>query len=215
MPAMLRVLLLLGLLTLSARASDGTLPVLVKSNQGELLPDAVVYLTALDHPPVPAAPAAAAVIAQEDKEYDPYVTPILAGTRVSFPNRDNIQHHLYSLSKPKRFEKPLYASGAEESIVFDQPGIVTLGCNIHDWMVAYVVILNTPWFAKTGPDGTAALTEIPAGRYRLEVWHPRLGKPAPREITLTTGANPAQEFSLTLKPDRRIRRAPESRTSGY
>jgi plastocyanin len=210
----LSLLLLLSLCTAGGLTAAGSLTFTVKTAKGELLADAVVSLTPLDHTPA-LVPATDTVIAQEDKEYDPYVTPILAGTRVSFPNRDNIQHHLYSLSKPKRFEKPLYASGAEESIVFDQPGIVTLGCNIHDWMVAYVVILNTPWFAKTGPDGTAALTEIPAGRYRLEVWHPRLGKPAPREITLTTGANPAQEFSLTLKPDRRIRRAPESRTSGY
>lgn len=212
---MIRALLLLGLLALPARAADGILSVLVKSNKGELLPDAVVSATALDRPPATAATAAHAVIAQEDKEYDPYVTPILVGTRVSFPNRDNIQHHLYSLSKPKRFEKPLYASGSEESIVFDQPGIVTLGCNIHDWMVAYVVVLQTPWFAKTGPEGSATLANLPAGRYRLEVWHPRLAKSESRELTVVAGANPAQEFSLSLKPDRRIRRAPESRTSGY
>jgi hypothetical protein len=134
---------------------------------------------------------------------------------VIFPNRDSIQHHIYSLSKPKRFEKPLYASGAEESIVFDQPGVVVLGCNIHDWMVAYVLVLNTPYFAKTTDSGRVELTGLPPGRYQLETWHPRATKPDRRELTVGPGAGPAIELSLALKPDRRIRRAPENKTGGY
>lgn len=214
---MKRVLLALLLSVAPALISPaaGSLTVTVRTTKGEPVVDAVVSLIALDHPPASTAPVAPAVIVQEDKEYDPYVTPILVGTRVAFPNRDNIQHHLYSLSKPKRFEKPLYAAGAEESVVFDLPGVVTLGCNIHDWMVAYVVVLTTPWFAKTGPEGTATLTDLPAGRYRLEAWHPRLAKVASEEITLAGSAAATHAFNLTLKPDRRVRRAPAGKTGGY
>jgi plastocyanin len=189
---------------LAVRVTHGDLPVA----------DAVVSLAPLDAP-APLRATAEAVVAQEDKEFDPYVTPVLVGTRVTFPNRDTVQHHIYSLSKPKRFEKPLYASGASETVLFDQPGVVALGCNIHDWMVAYVVVLPTPWFAKTGAEGSARLAGLPPGRYRLEVWHPRLARPVQREITLGTGGPAAETVALTLKADRRIRRAPETRTGAY
>ncbi|MDB6128574.1 MAG: hypothetical protein JWM35_2470, partial [Verrucomicrobia bacterium] len=133
---------------------------------------------------------------------------------VSFPNRDTVQHHVYSLSKPKRFELPLYAGEAKEAIVFDQPGVVVLGCNIHDWMSAYVIVLTTPWFAQTKADGRATIADVPAGRYRAEVWHPRLGKSETREITVADGAAPVV-FSLALKAERRIRRTPTNGSHGY
>lgn len=190
--------------TLAVRVTHGDLPVA----------DAVVSLVPLDAS-APIHAQAEAVVAQEDKEFDPYVTPVMVGTRITFPNRDTVQHHIYSLSKPKRFEKPLYASGASESVLFDQPGVVALGCNIHDWMIAYVVVLPTPWFAKTGAEGSAQLAGAPPGRYRLEVWHPRLPRPVLREVTLGAGDPAAETVALTLKADRRIRRAPETRTGAY
>ncbi len=208
------LLLLLSLCTAGGMTAAGSLTVTVKTAKGELLADAVVSLTPLDHTPT-LVPATDTVIAQEDKEYEPFVTPVVVGTRVVFPNRDSIQHHIYSLSKPKRFEKPLYASGAEESVVFDQPGVVVLGCNIHDWMAAYVLVLTTPYFAKTSDSGRIELAGLPAGRYQLEAWHPRVTKPDRRELTVGAGPNPAIEVTLTLKPDRRIRRAPENKTGGY
>jgi len=100
-------------------------------------------------------------------------------------------------------------------VLFDLPGIVALGCNIHDWMIAYIVILPTPWFAKTDTGGGAVVGGLPAGRYRLEVWHPRLAKPVSREITLAAGENSPESFTLQLKPDRRIRRTPDGRAGGY
>ena len=121
---------------------------------------------------------------------------------------DTVQHHIYSLSKPKRFEIPLYRVGASESVVFDQPGIVTIGCNIHDWMVAYIAVLPTPYFAKTDASGAAALAALPAGRYRLEIWHPRAPAAVTREISPAPDQAAVLEFSVALKPDRRIRRAP-------
>lgn len=210
---MIRLLLLLGL-GHAAIAAGPELTVTVRAQRGEPVADAVVSL----HPAAGAAfpaPAADVIIAQEDKEYDPYVTPVLVGTKVRFPNRDSIQHHIYSLSRPKRFEKPLYASGAEESVVFDQPGVVVLGCNIHDWMIAYVVVLPTPHFAKTDAEGRARLAGPGAGRYRLEIWHPRLAKAETRELELSADGHAPVAVELNLRPDRRIRRAPETRTGGY
>jgi len=209
-----RFIFLFVLTGLAVHASGSSLTVRVQHGQLPLA-DAVVSLTPLDAAvPLPAV-FPEVTIAQEDKEYDPYVTPVMAGTRVSFPNRDNVQHHIYSLSKPKRFEKPLYASGASESVLFDLPGIVALGCNIHDWMIAYIVILPTPWFAKADTGGGAVVSGFPAGRYRLEVWHPRLAKPVSREVTLAAGENAPESFTLQLKPDRRIRRTTDGRPGGY
>ena len=195
-------------------AADIALPITVRDTRGNAVPDAVIALYTLGGDSAPLAPPAQPVeIAQDGQEFIPYVTVVRAGATVEFPNKDNIQHHLYSLSKAKRFEKPLYAPGAREAVVFDQPGIVTLGCNIHDWMVAYIVVLPTPHFAKTDAQGALTLT-APAGRYRLEVWHPRLGSALTREIELASGLAPLS-FDLKLKPDRRIRRAPETKAGPY
>jgi plastocyanin len=209
---LLSFLACLGALQLATAAE---LSVTVKDAKGEAVPDAVISLYALDPAaaPTPVPSAAAVEVVQRDQEYSPFVTVIRVGTEVIFPNQDDIQHHIYSLSKAKRFEKPLYAPGAHESVVFDQPGIVTLGCNIHDWMVAYIIVLPTPLFAKTDARGEARLT-APAGRYRIELWHPRLAAPDTREATLAAGTAPLS-YTLKLKPDRRIRRAPENKPGGY
>ena len=213
-----RLFLLVWALFAGAVAGQGAgIRVLVRTVQDEPVTDAVVSLVPLDQPVPPAAPQTAPVeVSQEAEEYHPYVTAIRVGTRVDFPNRDKVQHHIYSLSTAKRFEIPLYAPGARESVLFDRPGVVTLGCNIHDWMIAYVVVLPTPYFATTGTDGAAAIATVPGGRYRLEVWHPRLAVPPTREITLAANPNgPPEEFIVKLKPDRRIRRSPENMSGGY
>lgn len=205
---------LLCLVRLGAAPADTDVRAVIRDAKGELVPDAVISLYALDKQTTPtAAPGEPVEIVQKDQEYMPYVTVVRAGTEVVFPNKDSIQHHIYSLSKAKRFEKPLYAPGSHESVLFDQPGIVTLGCNIHDWMVAYVVVLPTPYFAKTDAAGVAQL-KLPAGRYRIEVWHPRLPAPDVREAKIGPGAAPL-DYALKLKPDRRIRRTPEGKASGY
>jgi plastocyanin len=209
-----RLTLFFVLTGLALRAADGSLAVRVLQGQMPLA-DAVVSLTPLDTSVPPPVAFPEVIIAQEDKEFDPYVTPVMAGTRIVFPNRDTVQHHIYSLSKPKRFEKPLYASGASESVLFDLPGVVALGCNIHDWMIGYIVILPTPWFAKSDAGGRAVVGGFPAGRYRLEVWHPRLARPVTREVMLAAGENPPEPFTLQLKPDRRIRRTSDGRPGGY
>lgn len=213
--------LFLAACALASFAEGAGLSVKVRDNKGQPVADAVVSLTPLapaanagaDTGAIPALPRAPVEIVQRDQEYIPYVTVIRVGTQVEFPNADDIQHHIYSVSKAKRFEKPLYAPGSREAVLFDQPGIVTLGCNIHDWMVAYVVVLATEHFAKTDADGVAVVSAAP-GTYRLELWHPRLTKSVQEEFTVTATPG-ARDFTLTLKPDRRIRRAPEAKAGGY
>jgi len=185
----------------------------ISSSKGEPVADTVVSLVPLDTPAPPVSPTAQVEIAQQGQEFSVYVTVVQTGTKVVFPNRDTVQHHVYSLSKPKKFELPLYNPGQAESIVIDIPGLVTIGCNIHDWMITHLVVVPTPWFAKTDAQGSAKIT-APAGRYRLEVWHPRGAAPA-KELTLADTAATAETITLVLKPDRRVRRSVGAKTGGY
>lgn len=185
--------------------------------KGALVADAAVSLYTLDSVPAasPSAPAAVEVV-QKNQEFVPFVTVVRVGTTVAFPNRDSVRHHVYSLSKAKRFEIPLYGDSTKKSIVFDQSGVVALGCNIHDWMIGYVVVVATPHFAKSAADGTALVADVPAGRYRAEVWHPRLAGLVRQEIEVRAEAAPPEAIVVpTLKPDRRIRRAPDASGDGY
>jgi plastocyanin len=202
----------LALVAGAVAASSAELAINTKGSKGEPVADAVVSLIPLDTPAPP--PAAAGEIAQESQEFTPYVTVVQAGSRVVFPNKDTVQHHVYSLSKAKKFELPLYDPNQHESFVFDMSGLVTLGCNIHDWMVAYLMVVPTPYFAKTDSTGRATVT-APAGRYRLELWHPRLGAGINQEVVLTADNPMKRDFTLTLKADRRIRRGGANKTGGY
>lgn len=202
------------LLSFTLQAPGAELGGQIADSKGAPVADAVVSLIPLDAPAPPAAPTATAELAQQGQEFMPYVTVIQAGTHVVFPNRDTVQHHVYSLSKAKKFELPLYNPGQQESMVFDIAGLVTVGCNIHDWMISHLVVVPTPWFAKSDAAG-AVRVEAPPGRYRLELWHPRLAKPITKDVTLTEGSAAKEAFALTLKPDRRVRRAAPGKTGGY
>ena len=205
---------LLALLLSFSGAVGGELAVTVRTAKGEPVADAVLSLTPLDTAVPAPPPTAGGEIAQQNQEYTTYVTVVQAGSKVVFPNRDTVQHHVYSLSKAKKFELPLYNPGQAETIVFDVPGVVTLGCNIHDWMLAYLVVVPTPYFAKTDALGAARVT-APAGRYRLDLWHPRLAVAITGEAILADAGTTPREFTLALKPDRRIRRGPDSKSGGY
>jgi plastocyanin len=204
---------LLAACIVSAQAA-GIVRVVTRDPAGKPVADAVAYLGNLDSPAPVHPPADPVAITQKDQEFSPYVTPIVVGTRVVFPNMDTVQHHVYSVSPAKRFEIPLYIGDSKEAIVFDREGIVTLGCNIHDWMVAYVFVLSTPYFAKTGADGTAEVPGLPPGRYRLAVWHPRAGTVS-RDLVVAESDDTTQVVSVVLKPDHRIRRAPDAAGAGY
>lgn len=170
-----------------SRAWAGRVDVALQA-QGKPIADAVVSL----HSPQAAAAVkpAPAVIDQRDTQFQPLVSVIHTGSRVQFPNSDNVRHQVYSFSPAKRFELPLYSGQAAAPVVFETPGVVELGCNIHDWMIAYVVVVDTPYHAISTASGQVAI-EAPPGRYRLRIWHPHLpSASAPVEQDITVGAEP-------------------------
>ncbi len=160
------------------------LSVLVRNSDGEPIEGAVLMATA---PGVSVnAPDTPVLIDQVDKEFAPFLTVVPAGTRIAFPNSDNIRHHVYSFSEAKRFEIPLYGGdGTAPEIVVDQAGVIALGCNVHDWMRAYVVVTDTPYTGQTGAEGRIELV-LPTGEYSLRVWHPGLRDAIQDEATAVT-----------------------------
>ncbi len=184
------------LLALSAPAAlAGAVSVSIKSTTGAAAQDAVVVFDPLDATPPPAHPTA--TIDQIHKTFVPRVTVLRTGTAVSFPNSDQIHHQVYSFSPPKNFQIDLYARAPQSAVVFDKPGLVVLGCNIHDQMLAFVIVVDTPYFAKTTAAGTAEL-DLPPGRYSLRLWHPGLTQAVPPRQILVTAAPLMLPVSLDL-----------------
>jgi plastocyanin len=198
-------------------AAAGTLGVAVRNADGEPVGDAVVYALPLDARGAPASIPQPVEIDQVDKEFVPSVSVVRVGTRVQFPNRDQIRHHVYSFSEAKSFEIPLYEGIPAEPILFDKPGPVVLGCNIHDWMRAYVFVVETPYFALTGADGRARV-EVPEGEYSVRVWHPALeGDPDRQGQRASVSTEHASELRFAIEQGRiwRPRRSPSLGGSGY
>jgi plastocyanin len=173
----------------AAAATAAPVSVQVSDAKGQPLAGAVVYL---DSPAAARAvkPLAGAEIVQRERQFVPQVAVVTRGTPVMFPNLDTVRHHVYSLSPAKRFELKLYIGKPQAPVVFDQPGVAVLGCNIHDQMVGFVLIVDTPYHARTDAQGRAAI-DAPAGDYRLRTWHPDFAVGAPAlEQPLAVAAAP-------------------------
>lgn len=157
----------------SAFAAD--LTVSVRDSAGRPVRDAVV--TVVPASGVPRGPIRfnwPLRVVQQDIQFDPFVLIVPVGATVSFPNLDRVRHHVYSFSRGNRFEIALYGRDETRTHVFTTAGVAALGCNIHDQMLAYVKVVDTPWAAKTGATGDVTLSGLPAGDATLRVWHPRL-----------------------------------------
>jgi plastocyanin len=191
----------------ACQAAD--LTVLVRDKAGRPVRDAVVLI---DMPGVAAPrPQGGYSVVQQNMKFAPFVLIAPVGAEVSFPNRDTVRHHVYSFSPTKPFELKLYGSEqAARSVKFDKAGVVAVGCNIHDSMVAFIRVVSTPYAAKTDAAGRARLTGMAGGGGSLKVWHPYLKAPR-NEIArpVTLGAN---EASITV--DVEMRAAPD-RSGAY
>ncbi|MEO8277017.1 MAG: methylamine utilization protein [Thermoanaerobaculia bacterium] len=140
-----------------------------------------------------------AVMDQRDRRFEPRVLPVQTGARVTFPNSDTVSHHVYSFSTAKRFQLFLGKGEPAQTQTFGRSGVVTLGCNLHDWMLGYIVVLDTPYFAVTDGAGRARVTGLPPGTYRLEVWHARFSDATSRptrEVRVEAGASETWELKL-------------------
>ncbi len=192
------------LLLAGAAASASGVAVQVSDASGKPLADVVLYVEGVGA----SAPAGAAgvgkdaVIEQRGLKFVPTVSVIQTGTKVSFPNADRVKHHIYSFSPAKKFDQKLYSGVAAAPQVFDKAGTVVLGCNIHDRMVAYIKVVDTPYFARTDGAGVARIDLPGAAKVTVSAWHPNmLGATAEQSVQVKAGdtATPLT-FKLAMKP---------------
>jgi plastocyanin len=116
-------------------------------------------------------------MAQQNTTFVPHVLLVPVGAVVSFPNRDHVRHHVYSFSAAKRFELKLYGQEQSRTVEFDKPGVVALGCNIHDKMSAYIIVIDTPFAAQSDSSGRVSLKNVPDGPGVLTIWAEGLKAP--------------------------------------
>ena len=167
-------LLLIAMASLQAGlVLAATVQVQVLDGSGKPLADAVAFLESREARAA-SRPAQGAEMAQVGKQFDPKVLVVPVGTSVQFPNRDTVRHHVYSFSPAKAFELKLYTGSAANPVLFDRTGVAVLGCNIHDNMTAWVVVVDTPYFGRSAAPGKVNIANVPAGNYNLRIWHPGL-----------------------------------------
>lgn len=174
----------------------------VSDTAGNPLPDTVVYVEAEGGAALPRQ-GKGAEIEQKGLKFIPLVTVVQVGSRIDFPNNDRVRHHIYSFSPAHKFDQKLYSGTSASPQIFDKAGVVVLGCNIHDKMVAYIRVVETPYFGKTDSAGVARIDVPAGGRYVVKAWHYNMagGQPQEQALALKAGDAPAAAaFRLPLKP---------------
>ena len=181
-------------------AAAADLAVSVKGDDGRPLADAVVIVR-------PAAGIAAGqpiryawplMMTQQNIAFNPYVLIVPLGSTVGFPNKDKVRHHVYSFSATKKFELKLYGQQEERTVTFDKAGVVALGCNIHDSMIGYIFVSDSPYAAKTNAAGEAVIRGIPAGAATVSTWHPDMKALKPVAGPMAVGGR--QAVVLVMRP---------------
>jgi len=186
-------------IVLSAPLSAATMTVRVVDQAGRPVRDAVVALYPSSGARTP-RPGGRYVVSQQKLQFHPFLTIVPVGADVSFPNLDNTKHHVYSFSPAKRFELKLFAKDQSRTVHFDKPGVVALGCNIHDQMSAFIFVADSAWTARTNPQGLAAFNDAPNAPGRVTLWHPYLRAPGGSvQQTFSSGQHNAN-FSVRLRP---------------
>ncbi len=190
------------LLHWSGTVNANSLTVQLVNQQQQPLADAVIELKPLSNEPLPSQQTqpARTQVAQQELTFIPFVSAISVGSQVDFPNFDRTRHHVYSFSPAKVFEIQLYADTPEAPVTFDKTGIVALGCNIHDYMQAYIYVGETGLVAVTDNDGQVVLPQLPAGRYQLLLWHPwQIASPEVTEFEISTDLTLANTLAIDLQ----------------
>ena len=171
---------------LCAAAQAGTVQINVLDAAGKPVVDAVVFLDSAEASKR-VQPLTGAEMAQKKRRFLPGLLVVPVGTEILFPNRDTVRHHVYSFSPAKSFELKLYTGTPANPVLFDRAGVVALGCNIHDQMVGWILVVETPYHARTSAAmGNAQIDNVPTGTYTLRVWHTRLPVGAPAVAQLLT-----------------------------
>jgi plastocyanin len=210
--------ILLGLALLAVEpaiarpAGAAELVVQVTDADGRPVADAVVALAPRGAlAAAPPAPMPRLIVDQRNETFIPYVQIVPLGGTVTFRNSDLTRHHVYSFSPIKAFEFMLVPGEASEPVRFERTGVVAIGCNIHDRMVAYLYVTDLPWASLTDQQGRAVLSDPPDGTYMLHTWHPRLrpGRPEPTQPVTLAGTPGQVAISLSLLRDQARRPDPE------
>src|SRR3954451_13656175 len=186
-------------LCLPAAALAAPLSVRVVDSTGRPVRDAVVTYYPAGAARLP-RPSGRYVVAQRNLQFQPFLSIVPVGADVSFPNFDPTKHHVYSFSPAKRFELKLFAKDQSRTVHFDKPGVVALGCNIHDQMSAFIVVTNSAWTARTNAQGVAAFADAPNAPGRVTVWHPYLRSPTGIAQQGIAAAQRSASFSIRLRP---------------
>jgi plastocyanin len=210
------MLVLVAALATSAvrSASAAELTGKVVDASGAPLGGAVVFVDELPPgAPTPPAGERTATMDQVQKQFVPHVLPVVAGTQVTFPNHDQIHHHVYSFSRTKAFELPLYKGESAAPVLFDQPGAAKIGCNIHDWMEAVIVVVPTPYYALTDDDGLFVLRGLSSGQYAVVAWHERQRAQSRTSVQVSDETAPIT-LTVDVAPPK-ARSAPRGGARGY
>ncbi len=178
----------------SVANTDGTITGIIKARGVRDSRDVVVYFENVEGEFKP--PAEKPVVGQKDLIFNPHVLPVLVGTTVKFPNNDNVRHNVFSPSKAKKLNLGTYGSGVVREVTFDKLGSVSLLCNVHAEMSAFVIVLENPYFALTGPDGKFTIKGVPPGTYIIKTWHEKL-KEKQQEVEVNKGETVNLSFSLS------------------
>jgi plastocyanin len=182
------------------------LTVTVLLPDGRPLSGVVVTARPIGGPAHPAPPVQI-IMDQVDRSFVPDLLVIPTGSTVGFPNSDSVSHQIYSFSAAKRFQLPLYRGKPYPPVQFDQPGVVTLGCNIHDSMLAYVVVTDAPFFGRTNTTGSWT-GDVSDGSYQVTIWHPRLRDDDPKILQHDVTVSETGGGTLTLHLVKQLKPAP-------
>jgi plastocyanin len=196
----IRSVAIAGLLLPTPFTFSATLSVQVLNQAGQPVANSAVYAEPAAGQTLPKS-LKTVEIEQKNKTFLPLVTVIQSGTAISFPNHDTVRHHVYSFSPAKSFELKLYSGTPGNPVLFDKAGTVVVGCNIHDRMIAYIQIVDTPYFAKTDASGQAKLEGVMPGKYRLKAWHFNLptGEAIPEQSINVSSNDSAPSFTFNIK----------------
>ena len=167
---------------------------------GRPVRDAVVALYPAGPAARPAHLSGRYVVAQQNLQFRPFLTVAPVGADVSFPNLDPTKHHVYSFSQAKKFELKLFAKDQSRTVHFDKPGVVALGCNIHDQMSAFIFVTDTAWTARTNAQGFASFSDAPNAPARVVVWHPYLRAPGGEVEQELAASQHSASFQVRLRP---------------
>jgi len=191
--------LMVALLALAPVVSAASLKVSVAARDGRALAGAVVTVEPENTGFAPAPPVHA-VMDQLNLAFVPRVLVVPVHSSVQFPNSDAVSHQVYSFSSARQFQLPLYRGKPYPPVRFDQAGVVTLGCNIHDNMLAYIVVTAAPYFGLADEHGEWTVDGLVNGRYRVRVWHPLLNEPEEPVRVIDVNADPVSAEFRLAKP---------------